>query len=491
MAKFILGIDQSTHGTKAIIFDQNGKIVKRCDAAHRQIINHLGWIEHDAHEIYKNMRKAVKNVIEAASISERDISAIGLCNQRETIVAWDKKTQKAICNAIVWQCSRAESVCSHISEQASEVIQKNTGLPLSPYFSAAKIRWLYENNMDFQVSANAGTLCCGTIDSWLLYCMTEGQCFKSDVSNASRTQLLNIHSLSWDDMCCKIFGIQKEWLAQIHSSSDYFGETNFNGLFERKIPIFSMLGDSQAALFGEGCHNIGDTKVTCGTGASAMMNIGCHHTLNSPMLAISVGWAIDQQPIYVLEGNINYAGAALDWLIRDLGLIKSESEIDGYIQKSDKTDNVCFVPAFSGLGAPYWQPKAKAVLSGMTRKSGKPEIIRAAVESIAYQIADIVTEMHKVNMIHTKVLKCDGAPSRNQYMMQFLSNLLDASINVPKNDELSCIGAAYMAGIRAGIYDKNQLFSNQEYICYMPSADEQWRQKKLMMWHQAVKKCIL
>lgn len=487
MEKFILGIDQSTRGTKAILFDNKGRIAGRSDVLHKQIINQRGWIEHDPEEIYKNMCKAVKTVIDDAHVDTKQIDAIGISNQRETVAAWNRRTGKPIYNAIVWQCARADSICKTISESQSEAVKARTGLPLSPYFSAAKLRWIIENVPEAKALMESGELCCGTIDSWLLYCMTEGRCFKTDYSNASRTQLFNISTLSWDEELCNIFKVNIKCLPQAADSGSVFGYTDLGGILAGKIPICSMIGDSQAALFGEGCHKKGMVKATCGTGASVMMNIGNSAYKKIDNLAVSIAWGIQGDIAYVMEGNINYAGAVLNWLKEDMGIVQDFDEVQTAAARANPNDTTYFVPAFSGLGAPHWKAGACAAVTGMTRKTGKPEFIKAALESIGYQIADIVSDMEAESGICPNMLKCDGGVSNNQYLMQFISDILKLPVYVERDNELSCAGAAYIAGLVSGLYKAEQLFSKRKPRCYSPVMADLIRERKYEGWQKAVK----
>lgn len=476
--KYIIGIDQSTQGTKAVLFDQQGTIVKRVDYKHRQIVNEKGWVSHDIEEIYENMQKAVRDTVESAGIAKRDLSAVGISNQRETTAAWDMDG-KPIGNAIVWQCARAETVTLRLAGYAEEIYKK-TGLPLSPYFPAAKMAWLIENTIQSRQYH------LGTMDTWLIYKLTGKKCFKTDYSNASRTQLFNLHTLTWDDELCGIFGVPKAALPEVCDSNSCFGYTDFEGFLEQKIPIYGVLGDSHGALFGQGCHMPGMVKTTYGTGSSIMMNIGESFIQSKTNLATSLAWSIDGKAEYVLEGNINYTGAVVSWLSDGMHLIDTADEAEEVIAKAHKEDEAVLVPAFSGLSAPYWRGDAKAMICGMTRTTGRAEIVKAGVESIAYQITDVLKSMEKDSGKKIQELRVDGGPTRNKYLMQFQSDIASTEVCVAKNEELSAIGAAYLAGITAGIYDREKVFCSLSYTRYNHLMTQHERDRKYSSWKQAV-----
>ena len=392
--KYVLAIDQSTQGTKAILFDTKGHLVCRQDLPHTQWINEKGWVSHDLTEIYQNTIQAVKNVVEASSISKEEIACIGISNQRETSAAWKKETGEPLADAIVWQCARAEEICAQIRAQGvAEQIREKTGLNLSPYFPASKYAWLEEQVEAVKKAKEAGNLCLGTIDTWLLYKLTKGAVYATDYSNASRTQLFNIHTLEWDREICGWFDIDTENLPKVCDSSFSYGYTDFEGYLEQPIPITGVIGDSQGALFGQGCVEKGMVKATYGTGSSVMMNIGKKAVLSESGLVTSLAWGLHGKVSYVLEGNINYTGAVITWLKEEIGLITSPGETQELAEAANPKDQTYLVPAFSGLGAPYWKPEAKAILFGMSRTTGKREIVKAALESIAYQITDVVEMM--------------------------------------------------------------------------------------------------
>ena len=446
--KYIISIDQSTQGTKALLFDGEGHLLRRTDMAHRQIVNEKGWVSHDPEEIYRNTIRVVKDLVEESGIDRSLVRGIGISNQRETTLIWDKETNEPIADAIVWQCSRAADICERPEiKDAAEKIREKTGLRLSPYFPAAKMTWLLENTEEGQKLAAKHRLCFGTIDTWLVYRLTKGQDYKTDYSNASRTQLFNIFTLKWDEEICKLFGIQSEDLPEVCDSDSEFGQTDFEGFFEKPIPIHAVLGDSHGALFGQGCLGRGDIKATYGTGSSIMMNIGETPVLSTHGVVTSLAWGMNGKVNYVLEGNINYTGAVISWLKDDVRLIDSPGETESLCREAISDDELYFVPAFTGLGAPHWKSNAKASLTGITRTTGKAEIVRAGVECIAYQITDVVRAMEADAGARVNTLRVDGGPTKNGYLMQFQSDILGADVLVPDAEELSGIGAAYAAGI--------------------------------------------
>ena len=484
MSAYIISIDQSTQGTKALLFDETGQIVRRTDCAHRQIINEKGWVSHDPEEIYQNVRKVVEELL--SGIDKTCVVGVGISNQRETSVAWNKITGKPYGNAVVWQCARAAKICERESiKLMAETVRQKTGMNLSPYFPAAKIAWLLENEEGARQAAESHEICHGTMDSWLVYKLTGGKEYRTDYSNASRTQLFNIFELKWDEQICHLFGIDPANLAQVTDSDACFGTTDFEGILPKKVPIHSVMGDSHGALFGQGCRQPGSIKATYGTGSSIMMNIGEKPILSTHGVVTSLAWKIGGKVNYVLEGNLNYTGAVITWLKDDLKLISSASETEALAKAAIQEDELYLVPAFSGLGAPYWDSEARAAIVGMSRTTRKAEIVRAALECIAYQITDIVNAMSEDAKICVKQLCVDGGPTRNAYLMQFQSDLLGAGVLVPNAEELSAIGPAYAAGLRLGLWGE-EIFEKLQRTAYVPKMEETARNKKYTGWKKAV-----
>lgn len=475
---YILGIDQSTQGTKAILFDEEANPVKRADLAHRQIVNEKGWVSHDPEEIYRNVLRVVREVVEKAGIPKEKIAALGISNQRETTLAWNRAGHP-LADAVVWQCGRAENIARRLAGQA-EMIYDKTGLPLSPYFPACKMVWLKEHmTPDSRVSF-------GTMDSWLVYRLTGGARYLTDYSNASRTQLLNLETLEWDQELCGLFGIPGNCLPEIKDSNSCFGYTDFHGFLENKIPILAVLGDSHAALFGQGCHKKGMVKATYGTGSSIMMNIGGEAVHSGAGLVTSLAWGIDGKVDYVLEGNINYTGAVVTWLKEDMGLIASAGETAALARDANPADRSVLVPAFTGLSAPYWKEDARALLWGMSRTTGRAEVVRAALDSIAYQVADVLYAMEQDCGERIQELRVDGGPAGNPYLMQFQSDMADTAVYVAEREELSAMGATYLAGITAGLYDREKVFDKMGYQKYTPDMSSEQREEKRRRWKEAI-----
>lgn len=490
MKKYVLGIDQSTQGTKALLFDQEGSLLCRCDLPHKQYIDEKGWVEHDPEEIYKNTVQAVKNLVEKAAIQKDEIAVLGISNQRETAMVWEKSTGKPVYNAVVWQCARGAAICEEIEKEGyGELVRAHTGLQLSPYFSAAKIAWILQNVEGAEEKAKKGELCCGTIDSWLVYKLTGGREFRTDYSNASRTQMFNITSLSWDEKVCELFKIPTCCLAEVTDSDGEFGVTDFDGYLDTPIAIRGVLGDSHGALFGQGCIEKGMIKTTYGTGSSIMMNIG-KNPVFSKRVVTSLAWKLNGEVNYVLEGNINYTGAVITWLKDDLELISSPAETEALALKANPNDKTYLVPAFTGLGAPYWDSEATGVISGVTRTTKRAEVVRAGLDCIAYQITDVIEAMSEESGIQIGELRVDGGPTRNKYLMQFQSDMAHVTVQVPSAEELSGIGAAYAAGIAAGIYTKEEVFEKMSRTKFQPKMDKEVRNEKYNGWKKAVSQVL-
>ncbi len=475
--KYILSIDQSTSGTKALLLDENGALLGRADLPHEQKINERGWVSHDPMEIYRNTINVVKILIDTQRISVSQIAALGISNQRETALIWDRNTGEPIADAVVWQCGRAQPICDRLEAHA-EAVRKKTGLRLSPYFPAAKWAWILENAPDI----SGRDLCAGTIDSWLIFKLTGN--FKTDYSNASRTQLFNINTLSWDEDLCKLFGVASDMLPEVCMSDSHFGNTDIGGVLPEKIRIYGVLGDSHGALFGQGCVKPGMGKATYGTGSSVMVNIGEKPVFSGRGLVTSLAWGMGGRVSYVLEGNINYTGSVIKWLTDDVKLLGSSKEAGKIAAAADLNDSTYLVPAFTGLGAPYWKSDARAVICGMGRSTGRAEIVKAAEESIGFQIADIVNAMAREGVALTE-LRADGGPTRDSYLMQFQSDILGIPVAVPEREELSGIGAGYCAGIAAGLY-VNDIYSQMNFKAYIPEQSGEWRERRLNGWKNAI-----
>lgn len=490
MSRYVLGIDQSTQGTKALLFDEEGTLICRTDLPHKQYINEKGWVEHDPEEIYANTLAVVKNLVEKAGINKNDLAVLGISNQRETAMVWNRTTGKSVYNAVVWQCARGVQICEEIEKAGdADMIRSHTGLQLSPYFSAAKIAWVLKNVGGVQELADKGELCCGTIDSWLVYKLTGGKEFRTDYSNASRTQMFNISELKWDKQVCGLFGIPMSALPEVTDSDGDYGITDFDGYLDHEIPIRGVLGDSHGALFGQGCVETGMIKSTYGTGSSIMMNIGDKPVFSNRVVT-SLAWKLGGEVNYVLEGNINYTGAVITWLKDDLELISSPGETEQLAKESNPADKSYLVPAFTGLGAPYWDSEATGILTGMTRTTKRKEIVRAALDCIAYQITDVIKAMSTESGIDISELRVDGGPTKNKYLMQFQSDIAHVTVQVPSSEELSGIGAAYAAGIAAGIYNKKEVLNKMTRIRFTPQMQPEERAQKYAGWKNAVEQVL-
>ena len=481
MTEYILSIDQSTSCTKAMLFDREGQLAAREDLPHRQIVNEKGWVEHDSQEIYRNTIAVVRKLLESSRIDPAAIKAAGISNQRETSLVWDRETGEPYYNAIVWQCGRAVGICNALEPYKDEV-KAATGMNLSPYFSAAKLAWVLQNvpGIDRERAV------CSTIDSYLVYRLSGGKVIKTDYSNACRTQLLNIRSLDWDERMLELFGLSRSMMPEVADSDSLFCETDFEGLLPRPVPLHGVLGDSQAALFAQGCLEEGMVKATYGTGSSVMMNTG-ETICGSQSLVTSIAWKIGGRLNYVLEGNINYSGALTKWLVDDLRLISSSKEAGKIASEAKELPPKFFIiPAFSGLGAPYWSQEARAMVCGMDRTVGKAEFVRATEEAIALQINDVLMLMQEDTGKKITSLRTDGGPSNDSFLMQAQSDFSDVPVRVAKIEELSGLGAAYAAGLGIGFYTLEQIAASPAKKLYEPVMGKEARERKREGWKNAV-----
>ncbi len=488
--QYMISIDQSTQGTKALLFNSAGSLIWRVDQAHRQIIDEKGWVSHDPMEIYQNIIAVTARLLEETQIDRDKVAGVGISNQRETSLAWNRITGEPVGLAVVWQCARAADLCDQVAAAGhGEKIRRKTGMNLSPYFPASKIAWILRNVEGARELSDAGKLCHGTIDSWVIYKLTGKASYKTDFSNASRTQLFNIFDLKWDEEICGIFGIDPKNLPAVCDSNSNFGETDFDGVLPHSVPIHGVLGDSHGALFGQGCLEPGMMKSTYGTGSSIMMNIGEIPVLSTHGVVTSLAWSIDGKVNYVLEGNLNYTGAVITWLKDDLKMIQSPEETQSLAEQAAADDPLYLVPAFSGLGAPYWDSRATAMLTGMTRTTGRAEVVRAGLECIAYQIQDVIEAMSEDSQVKVHELRVDGGPTKNAYLMQFQSDIAGIDVQVPDSDELSGMGPAFAAGMALGLWDQT-VFEKLNRKKYAPRMDAELRNKKYEGWKKAVEKVL-
>lgn len=487
MSEYIISIDQSTQGTKAMLFDETGALLSKTARAHAQMIDKRGYVEHDPEEIYANTLKVVDDLLTQTAVDRARVCAVGISNQRETSVAWDR-SGKPVYNAIVWQCARGESIIKRLEDQA-EMVRRHTGLRLSPYFSAAKLAWIMENVPGVKEEAEMGNVLCGTVDSYLIYRLTEGREFRTDYSNASRTQLFNINTLTWDEEILNLFGIPRRCMAQLTDSDGLFGSTDFAGILPRAVPIHGLMGDSHGALFGHNCRFRGQMKTSYGTGSSIMMNIGEKAIFSELGLVTSLAWKTGGKVQYVLEGNVNYSAAVVTWLKDDMKLIASPDESEELARKANPSDRTYLVPAFSGLGAPYWRSDVSAALIGMSRTTGRAELVRAALEAIAYQNADIIHLMQKETGVDELEVRADGGASKNRWLMQFQSDILACPVLAADNSELAGTGVAYAAGLGAGLYTEKVLERNR-HERFEPQMPPACRLEKYEGWKAAVARVL-
>ncbi len=451
MKKYILALDQGTTSSRAIIFNSSGLPVTVVQKEFAQYFPEPGWVEHNPDEIWSTQAGVAVEAINRAGIESSDIAAIGITNQRETTVVWNRKTGKPVHNAIVWQDRRTSDFCDQLKEEGlDKVILKKTGLIADAYFSATKVRWILGNVTGARAMADRGELAFGTIDSWLIWNLTEGRLHITDVSNASRTMLFNIHTLAWDEELLRIFDIPENMLPEVRSSSEVYGITS--GTFPSQIPVAGIAGDQQAALFGQMCVDQGMVKNTYGTGCFMMMNIGTKPIESKNRLLTTVAWKIGDRTEYALEGSIFIAGAVVQWLRDSLGIISTSADVEKLAAKVQSSEGVYFVPAFAGLGAPYWNQHTRGTITGLTRGSTAGHIARAALDSIAYQTLDVLLAMKNDSGIDIKELRVDGGATVNNKLMQFQADLLQVDVVRPKITETTALGAAYLAGLATGFW---------------------------------------
>jgi len=489
MKRFILSLDQGTTSSRAILFDENGIIHGVNQQEFTQIFPQPGWVEHDPMEIWQSQLSVAQEVIKANSISVDQIAAIGITNQRETTVVWDKNTGKPIHNAIVWQDRRTASICERLkNEGLADYISIETGLVIDAYFSGTKINWILDNVDGARAKANNGDLLFGTIDTWLLWKLTQGKVHATDYSNASRTMIYNIRSLKWDTNMLHALNIPESMLPSVKPSSGIFGQTDAS-LFGKEIAIAGIAGDQQAALFGQVCWQPGMAKNTYGTGCFMLMNTGekCIRSKNG--LLTTIGWGLDGKVFYALEGSVFNAGAAVQWLRDGLGIIQSSKESEQIALSVTDTGGVYLVPAFTGLGAPYWDMYARGSISGLTRGTTRAHIVRATLESLAYQTRDVLDIMSTESGITLSDLRVDGGASANNFLMQFQSDQLHAKVERPTIIETTALGAAYLAGLAVGLWTKDQINAQwQKERTFNPSTDGNTADKLYQGWKKAVER---
>ena len=490
MKKYIIALDQGTTSSRAIVFDKNQNILGVSQKEITQIYPKEGWVEHNPMEIWASQYGVLQEVMAKINISPKDIAAIGITNQRETTIVWDKTTGEPIYNAIVWQCRRTSKMIDQLKDSGiDKYVQKKTGLIPDAYFSATKIKWILDNVEGAREKADRGELLFGTVDTWITWKMTEGEVHVTDYTNASRTMLYNIRELKWDEELLRIFNIPLSMLPQVKSSSEVYGYTS---LKEWRVPIAGIAGDQQAALFGQTAFNKGEAKNTYGTGCFLLMNTGEELVESKEGLLTTIAIGIEDKVQYALEGSVFVGGAVIQWLRDELKLISDASDSEYFASKVKDNGGVYLVPAFVGLGAPYWDMYARGTIFGLTRGTNKNHIIRAALESIAYQSKEVMETMEKESNIKIKRLKVDGGASRNTLLMQFQSDIMNVEVSRPIITETTALGAAYLAGLAVGFWkDRNELSKGwYESERYYPNMVEKDRNKLYSKWKKAVERSL-
>lgn len=487
----IIAIDQSTSATKAMLFTEQCQLLSRVNIDHQQYYPKAGWVEHDAEEIYANTIKAIALLLEKEDKSAS--YSLALTNQRETVVVWNRKTGKPITNAVVWQCQRGTEICAQLKNAGhTELVQKRSGLLIDPYFSASGVKWILDNVNGARELADNGDLLLGTIDAWLIWKLTEGKVHATDYTNASRTLLFNIHTLQWDEELLGLFTVPKSMLPKPLPCDAIFGETTVEGLFATPIQIAGVLGDSHGALTGQMCFNAGMGKATYGTGSSVMVNIGEVAAAPPKGLVTSVGFAALGKVFYAFEGNIHCTGATIKWLADNLKLINSPQEIETIATSVPDNGGVYLVPAFAGLGAPWWNPDVKAAIFGMTLATMRPHLLRAALESIVYQVKDLTDMMTKTAGVPLTELRVDGGPTRNQFLMQFQADMLESTINRSEVEEASALGAIIMNGFARKVWSSFEEVSKlrTSNSLFSPKMDSNRVEVLYKGWSEAVQQLI-
>lgn len=492
MKKYILAFDQGTTSSRAIVFNHSGDVVSIAQMELRQIYPRPGWVEHDPMEIWATQIGVAKMAMEMAAIDSADIAGIGITNQRETTIIWDKNTGEPIYNAIVWQCRRTSDMCDELNQRGlADLIKMKTGLIIDAYFSGTKVKWILDNVKGAREKAEKGELLFGTVDSWLIWKLTDGKVHVTDYSNASRTMLFNIHTLTWDEEILKELNIPAQMLPEVKPSSCIYGYTS-EKIINPKIPIAGAAGDQQAALFGQGCFDPGMAKNTYGTGGFMLLNTGSKPVESQNGLLTTIAWGINNNITYALEGSVFIAGAVVQWLRDELRMIKSADECERYACSVEDTNGVYLVPAFVGLGAPYWEMYSRGTMVGVTRGTKKEHFIRASLEAIAYQTMDVINAMQEDSEIGINKLKVDGGASANNFLMQFQSDILRVSVDRPKIIQTTALGAAYLAGLAVGFWNStDEIIENWKLEKeFKPCMEEERRIKNIKQWNKAVKTAL-
>lgn len=493
MSKYILAIDQGTTSTRAFIFNKEAEIIGRSQKEFTQYYPKPGWVEHNPEEIWNSTQSVINSVIKKSNIKPFEIDSIGITNQRETTVLWDKNTGEPIYNAIVWQCRRTSDICKKMKEKGYEdLFKKKTGLLLDPYFSGTKIKWILDNVKNARNMAKDNKIVFGTIDSYLIWKLTGGRVHVTDYTNASRTLLYNITDLQWDDQLLNIMEVPSNILPSVKSSSEIYGYTDKDEFFGQHIPISGIAGDQQAATFAQGCYQKGSVKTTFGTGAFMLMNTGEEPVYSDNGLLTTIAWGYDGKITYALEGSIFNAGSAIQWLKDELHLLDEAVDSEYFACKVNDSDGVYFVPGFTGLGAPYWNPNVRGTLLGLTRGSSKNHIIRATLESLVFQSKDLIEAMLEDSGLKLKEMNVDGGVVNNDLIMQFLADMIDSEVKRPLNTETTVTGAAYLAGLATNFWTDLDELTNKRKIdkTFKSDINENLRNRKYSEWKKAVETAI-
>lgn len=492
--KYILTIDQSTTTTKVFLFGRGGEMVDKVSVPHKQYYPSAGFVEHDPREIFENTLEGMEVIMSKNNVTPTDLASIGVTNQRETVLMWDRISGEPFGNAAVWQCQRGVEFCNTLKGKGfSEMVADKTGLIIDPYFSASKLHWMMENMPGLSEKARMGEVLLGTMDSWLLWKLTGGKVHATDYSNACRTLLFNIKTLEWDEELIELFGLYKNMFPEVRYSDEIFGFTDPSVIFNIPVPISGILGDSHAALFGQNCFTPGMGKATYGTGSSVMMNIGEEPKKPPEGLVTSIGYGMSGRIYYVYEGNIHCTGDTINWLKNDLELIKDSAETEDLALSVEDNNGVYFVPAFVGLGAPYWDNEARACLSGMARNTKKAHVVRAALESIAYQIKDLIFSMENGGNIELEELRVDGGATQNNFLMQFQADIIGRSVVCAEIDDVSALGSTFMAGLATGFWkDLGEIKSlKKNFRKFCPKMRKDEIDKLYKGWKKAIERTRL
>ncbi len=493
MKKYILALDQGTTSSRTIVFDKRGNIVSKAQFEFTQIYPKSGWVEHDPYEIWESQLHSLQVALQNGNIKAEEIAAVGITNQRETTIVWEKDTGKPVYNAIVWQCRRTAPICEKLKEMGLEpYVKEHTGLLIDAYFSATKIKWILDNVPEARTLANENKLCFGTVETWLIWNLTNKQVHVTDYSNASRTMLFDIEKLEWDETLCNKLGIPMSMLPEVKESSAIYGEIadNLPGLSELAgIPIGGAIGDQQSALFGQACFNAGQAKNTYGTGCFLLMNTGDKRVHSNNQLIEGIAWGLNGKVTYDLEGSAFNAGSVIKWLRDELRMISEPSECDFLAESVEDSNGIYLVPAFTGLGAPYWDMYARGCIVGLTRGTNRAHFARAVLESITYQVTDLIEAMAKDSEMIISEIRVDGGASVSNVMLQIQADMAGAKVNRPKLVETTALGAAYMAGLAVGFWknlDEIEMDREVDRI-FIPNVNTEKREKMLKGWHKAVR----